>query len=251
MSAESIPQVIQALSEIISLSRDDGSPLGFFPALYRQVTLEVARGVDEGRFEDGRRMERLDVVFANRYLEAFERARAGGRPSRAWRVAFAAEDEPRLVLQHLLLGINAHINLDLAIAAAEVGGADLDALESDFREIQSILDSLLDQVQVVLSGFSPLLGVLDHVGGRTDEAIFGFSLDVARQEAWTHAQILSRLSGWLYDFALEALDRKTALLGRAIDQPTGLLGRAVEFVLELESDDTVAIIDALDEIVPE
>lgn len=249
MVATSVAEVIEELSRIVALARDDESALGLFPALYRQVTLEVQAGISEGRFEDGDRMARLDVTFANRYLDAFDTARAGGRPSRAWRVAFAAEGERRLALQHLLLGINAHINLDLAVAAAEVGGSRLEELESDFRAIQEILESLLDSVQVVLSGFSPLLAVLDHVGGRTDEAVMGFSISAARDEAWNNAQLLCRLDGWLRDFAIRAQDRKTAFLGRLIDQPPGLLGRSIELIQELEESDVVPIIDALDQIV--
>ena len=64
-------------------------------------------------------MERLDAIFAARYLEAVQQLWSGSVPSRSWRVAFDAATQPGpIVLQHLLLGMNAHINLDLSIAAA-------------------------------------------------------------------------------------------------------------------------------------
>jgi hypothetical protein len=64
-------------------------------------------------------MERLDVVFANRYLVAFEQSQNNQAPTRSWQLTF--ETSRRwwpIVLQHLLLGMNAHINLDLGIVAA-------------------------------------------------------------------------------------------------------------------------------------
>ena len=86
---------------------ETGAGLGFFAALYRRVTIEVKRGIDSGRFEDGNRMDRLDVIFATRYLEALERFRRGEHPGDCWSVAFRSAGRWRLlVLQHLLLGMN-------------------------------------------------------------------------------------------------------------------------------------------------
>src|SRR5262245_42369321 len=68
--ATSIGEVIDRLSAIIQWSVVNDSRLGYFPALYRKVTAGVRDGIQQGAFDDGRRMERLDVIFANRYLEA-------------------------------------------------------------------------------------------------------------------------------------------------------------------------------------
>ncbi len=66
-------------------------------------------------------MEKLDVLFANRYLEALEIYNSKESPSGSWEVAFRATKKSSfLLLHHLLLGINAHINLDLGISAVEV-----------------------------------------------------------------------------------------------------------------------------------
>ena len=114
MSARTIDEVIEQLDHIIQRSRHNSSRIGFFAILYRQVTARVREGILSGRFQDGARMERLDVAFANRYLEALEQYRLGEQPSRCWLAAFQGASSWRLlVLQHLLLGMNAHINLDL------------------------------------------------------------------------------------------------------------------------------------------
>jgi hypothetical protein len=49
---------------VIDRARVESSRLGFFAALYREVTARIRKGIAEGRFEDGQRMEQFDVLFA-------------------------------------------------------------------------------------------------------------------------------------------------------------------------------------------
>src|SRR6185436_10526735 len=185
-------QVVQALDGIIAECKARRSRLGFFAALYRQVTVHVREGIANGFFEDGPRMERLDALFASRYLDAFA-ARGAGQPvSEAWRVAFDTGLGSRAtILQDLLLGVNAHINLDLGIAAAETSpGAAIEDLKADFDRINAILGEFVDAAQDVIDDFSPGMNTLDAVGGRTDEGLANFSLLIAREEAWLNAEVL-------------------------------------------------------------
>jgi hypothetical protein len=100
-----------------SPARSRNKALGFFAALYRKVTVKVKEGIAEGRFENGPRMKRLDVTFASRYLAALNQFRNGRQPSLCWLASFksAAAWRP-IVLQQLLIGMNAHINFDLGIS---------------------------------------------------------------------------------------------------------------------------------------
>ena len=61
------------------------------------------------------------MIFANRYLKAYSDFQNNKVVSKSWEVAFKGTERfwP-IVLQHLLAGMNAHINLDLGIAAAKV-----------------------------------------------------------------------------------------------------------------------------------
>lgn len=72
LKASTIDEVIASLDRIIEWSKRTKSRCGYFAALYRKVTCNVRDGIASGYFDDGERMERLDVIFANRYLEAFE-----------------------------------------------------------------------------------------------------------------------------------------------------------------------------------
>jgi hypothetical protein len=75
---------------MIDLARREKSRLGYFAALYRNVTIKEYEGILAGSFEDGARMERLDVAFANRYLDAFGRYHRGEELNKCWRTSFRA-----------------------------------------------------------------------------------------------------------------------------------------------------------------
>ncbi|MDH4065314.1 MAG: DUF5995 family protein, partial [Acidobacteriota bacterium] len=154
-----IDMVIARLDAIIDDAVREASRLGYFAALYNRVTKSVRDGILARRFDDNPRMERLDVVFANRYLDAYDRHRRGDAPTASWQVAFDAAASPGLsVLRHLVLGMNAHINLDLGIACATIApGGQIDSLHADFNRINDVLGSLLPTVGAQLGEISPRL----------------------------------------------------------------------------------------------
>jgi Family of unknown function (DUF5995) len=195
LSARTIGEVLEQLDEIVDLARRKKSRLGYFAALYRNVTIKVNEGILAGSFEDVARMERLDVAFANCYLDAFDRYHRDEDPSKCWGTSFrAAQDWHPIVLQHLLLGVNAHINLDLGIAAAQAApGTQLSGLRREFDSINDILGAVLADVQDKLTLVSPLMTLLDSVSGRTDEAVMNFSIRRAREAAWRVAERLAPL----------------------------------------------------------
>jgi hypothetical protein len=248
--ARTIDEVVARLDHIIADAIADGSRLGFFAALYRQVTLRVRDGIATGFFEDGPRMARFDAVFASRYLTALATWQAGGAPSRCWQLAFDASKRSDLViLQHLLLGINAHVNLDLGVAAATLcPGAALPALHTDFNRINQILSAMTDQVKHVLAGFSPLLHLLDDLGSAAQDEVVNFSLDRARDDAWQHAELLAAQAPAQQISTIAVIDAKTAFLGRLVEEP----GRVITVVLDAihlgESSDVPAIIEALNSV---
>lgn len=188
----SIQEIIDELTQIIEAAKTNNDPAGYFAALYRKVTIRVRDGILNGEFEDNERMERLDVIFANRYLDAYHQYKTGNLPTQSWAIALkAAQNKKGIILQHLLLGMNAHINLDLGIAAVEtIENADLKALKNDFYAINTILAEMVDDVQDRISKASPLFGVLDPLTGRLDEDLMNFSIGIARDGAWEFAENL-------------------------------------------------------------
>ena len=247
MVAHTIDEVIERLDRIIESARRERSRLGFFPALYRRVTIAVKEGIASGRFEDGPRTELFDVIFANRYLEAYDSFLRGENPGDSWLVAFrSAESWRLLVLQHLLLGMNAHINVDLGIAAAHTcHGDSLSDLRHDFDEINRVLTELVDEVQDSIAQVSPWLGLVDRVGNSADEAIVNFSMRNARDSAWDLAQRLAPLGCSEQTLEIACRDRLMGDFARVVRTP-GILGSLVVLAIRMrETSDVRRIIDAL------
>jgi hypothetical protein len=248
MAARTIDEVLEHLDGIVDLARREKSRLGYFAALYRNVTRKVNEGILAGTFEDGARMQRFDVAFANRYLDAVERHHRGEEPSKCWRTAFRATQEWHpIVLQHLLLGINAHINLDLGIAAAQTSpGTQLAGLRRDFDSINEVLWAMLDDVQDRLTRVSPLMSLLDSAGGRGDEVIMNFSIRRAREAAWRVAERLAPLSPEAMQKEIDVLDRWVDVLAGVIEDPPDRTIRLARFTVRLtESRDVGKVIDIL------
>jgi hypothetical protein len=223
--ATSIDEVIARLDGIVEQAIVERDRLGFFAVLYRTVTVAVKHGIAAGRFEDGPRMERLDVVFANRYLEAFDAHRRDGKATESWQVAFAVGSSRRaVIMQHLLLGMNAHINLDLAIAASTVcPGAAIAGLERDFNEINAVLSELEADVEREVCSLSPWIDRLDHIDPSAGRVIANFSIDRARACSWQAAQRLAALSTEARVTAIAEIDADVALLARLIARPIGFV----------------------------
>ena len=144
--AASIDQVIDVIQGIVDWSIANESRLGYFAALYKRITIAIRNGIRDGLFDDGPRMERFDVTFASRYfaaLNGYFHPTQFPFLSQCWRVAFDGAQRPAPILvQHMLAGVNAHIDLDLGIAAEAVAlGRLLPTLHRDFNKVNAVLAS--------------------------------------------------------------------------------------------------------------
>ena len=217
-----------ALGAVLDRCTADGDRLGYFAAMYEAVTNTVRDRAHDGQFADAARMEHFASLFARRYLDAVDAWRAGAPCSDSWRTAFRACQAWRpIILQHLLLGINAHINLDLGVTVAAVGaGSPIEALRADFDAVNDVLGQLVNGCQGALDQVSPWLSFADRIGGPSDETLIRFSLIAARRQAWSVATQLSRLTGPELDRAIKGVDARTALVAGAIAHP-GLAASSV------------------------
>ncbi len=229
--AKTIDEVIDQLTDIVEWSKANSSRQGYFAALYRKVTIQVKKGIQDGIFDDGARMERLDVIFANRYIHACYQYQSSRRPTLSWVRAFdATEHWWPIVLQHLLMGMNAHINLDLGIAAAEtVPPEDLQHLKGDFDKINQVLASLVGGVQDELAEIWPVFGILSRFLGNVQTAIINFSMENARDGAWSFAEALSPLTGEVREQAIAEKDAMFAAFSDVIMHP----GLTLSIVLKI------------------
>lgn len=185
-----IDEVIARLDQIVADCKSKNNRIGFFAVLYRQVTIRIKKGILNSEFEDNPRMEKLDVIFAKRFIDAYDGYNSGLKITESWAWAFGATKETKhLVLQHLLLGINAHINLDLGIAAVEtMEGEDLLSLENDFNKINDVLAELVDNVKSNIGNMSPFFNKFIRFAKGKEEILVNFSIKLARDGAWKFAR---------------------------------------------------------------
>jgi len=187
---KTIDGLISKMDEIVDTCQNQQLRSGYFAILYRRVTIAIRDGILQKAFEDNARMERLDVIFAKRYIDSFGAHYAGEPVTHCWSKAFEATVVSKhLVFQHLLLGINAHINLDLGIAAAQtMQGENLDEIKTDFYKINHILASLVDEIKSHILKISPVFGLATRLAKGKDEMLMNFSIEIAREGAWCLAQ---------------------------------------------------------------
>ncbi len=249
MQAHTLAEVLQYLDTIISRCRQQNSRIGYFASLYKAMTLGVQTAIEQGVFEDGPRMERLDVAFANRYLEAYTQFSNGQIATHAWMHAFNAASQDKLtVVQHLLLGINAHINLDLGIAAAAITTPDtIPELQHDFQQINNVIANISALLQRRLKQISWPVLFLSALDPQRSDALINFSIQKARDMAWSNALLLSAAPDTADAAIIQATDNVIARVATGIQNPGGLTRLLVKGIMLFESKDVAKNLAALNE----
>jgi len=195
LHANTIDEVIVLLKAIIETEREKSSTMAYFTILYHDVTVAVREAIVTKRFEDNARMEKLDVIFANHYFDAYQGYLNKRAIPECWQFAFESTTMFRpTILQHILAGMNAHINYDLSQAVIACSPEAIIPLQNDFMQVNIILSEQVDAVQDKLANIWPLMKLLDWIAGRTDEAVIDFSMFKAREAAWENASELFAMS---------------------------------------------------------
>lgn len=244
---QTIGEVLNELDQIIETSIEQKDKLAIFAYVYRRTTAQIKTEIENQSFEDNARMEKFDVIFANRYITAYRQMTSGARPTESWNTAFEVRNEPLTILQHLMMGMNAHISFDLGIAAAEVApGNQIQALKADFMKVNDILAKLVDEMQLRISKVSSALFLLDWVGGTKDEKFASFSIRGARQVAWTIACQLAAMDGSEQLEKINRVDRDIAKINERISAPRSRMVRMILRVIRFfEIKETGQILAAL------
>ena len=244
---QSIDGVLIELDKIIETSIKNSDYLAIFAYVYRRTTAQIKAEIIAGNFEDNERMEKLDVTFANRYLDAYDRFKSHKNPSASWLISFDARLQKLTIMQHLLLGMSAHINFDLGIAAAQVAqGQYIKTFKNDFMKVNDILAQLTNEMQFRVARASRLMFLLDWVGGRSDERIANFSIKKARQFAWKVATTLAVLDDESKNLAIEKFDNEIAKFNQKILSPPGnILNTILKVIGFFEENNTEKIVENL------
>jgi Family of unknown function (DUF5995) len=251
-----IDGVVQAIDSIIDWSICVSSRLGYFAALYKRITIAIGAAVSQGKFEDAQRMQRFDVIFATRYFDALNgyfHPDQFAKPTRSWRLTFDAASRPEpIILQHMLAGVNAHIDLDLGIAAQAVAPlGNLAALHNDFNTVNAVLASQVSGVVGDLDELSPALAALYRVLSDNEIFLIDEAVKTLRDSAWRFATVLAFEPAFVRPITVWARDCEVSTQVQLIyDAPgmMGLLKGIVASIAAAESRDIVKNIRELNEI---
>lgn len=193
-------------------------PAAIFVEAYRTMTANMLTAVQRSAFADGAWVERLLTGFAEYYFEAvdgYERRTDTPCPP-AWEVAMDARRRDDLhPMQHLFLGVNAHINRDLPFVLVDVldDWAVMDQQarrlrHADHLGVNDVIGRTIDAVQdEVIASRSPGMGVLDRIFGPLDEWAFSRLIASWRDDVWDVAVAL-----------LDADPSNTAGLRRTVEE---------------------------------
>ncbi|MEW2068981.1 DUF5995 family protein [Streptomyces sp. NPDC007346] len=137
----------------------------------------------------------LRARLAERYLSALDAAEAGGRPPECWRPLFQYRHHPGVrPVQFALGGLHAHIAHDLSLAVVDTCHT-LDCappeLEGEFERVGDLLASLEERIHDDLMPGPDLLRIADPL----NHLVSSWSLERAREAAWSSARVLWRLRG--------------------------------------------------------
>ena len=247
MQARTLDEVIVCLDSIIQTCKERSSRTGYFACLYRKMTIAIKVAIDSGAFDDASRMEKLDVHFANRYLDAYTRYENGHPPTTSWQTAFDAAATDRLtVFQHLLLGINAHINLDLGIAAAKISTPEtIGQLANDFNKVNEVIGTLFGEVQTSLAKVAFPMYFIKKINPKKTGAILNFSISKARETAWANALLLSEIGEAGEQQVVDSTDKIVFGVAQGIKSPGKFAGLLLRWIRWTESKDVVHNIDCL------
>ena len=138
----SIEDVIRAMHDLEELfQREQLDSLLPFLRAYIRITEKVAERSRKGEFNHPKELEELDIRFAELYFDAVEKYLTKDEKKSPWKKYFdyTERKDSKPVLE-LVLGINSHINSDLAQTIHEKNYTN----REDFQKINRILaESLL------------------------------------------------------------------------------------------------------------
>lgn len=221
-SYQSVPEVISSFEWLENEFFQQEDLRGVFTTAYLHITRSITKAIQEKTFQNNAWSEIYLLRFANLYRTALLNYEVSDDTfvPKSWRVAFdLAKNKEGLIIQHLLLGINAHINHDLAIALYDVKiDPDRDQKYADHTEINLILEKATDELKLkVAEKYAPIFERLDRAFGTIDDELTGFSIPKAREHAWSFAIALTAAQSEIERKILrKSLDEQAAVLSNLI-----------------------------------
>jgi hypothetical protein len=232
-SWQSVDEVIVGLAGLEQQFRQARDRRAVFLTVYVMMSQEMGRRIQARQFLDNDWVARYTVSFGNLYRRALAAFERGETVPKAWTISFQnSAAGTGLVIQDLLLGINAHINHDLALALHEVSiDPDRESRYQDHTSVNQVLSAIGKSVEDrICAMYAPGLEALSACAGGAERLAANFSIDAARQVAWD----------WAVHMAGARADEEPAMFVRLLDIESEALAK-----LLLAPDCDPPLLDAL------
>lgn len=218
----SAEDVINVLSAFENICLKTGDLRGVFATAYLHITRNISGAIENNEFINTKWSEEYLIRFANLYREAIINYETGQnlKIAKSWQISFdLAKENSGLIIQHLMLGINAHINHDLAIALYDVSiDPERQNKHKDHYHVNSILERATGTMKKeVMDKYAPILSRLDRATGNISDNIANFSIPKARDHAWSFAIALT----------LAKTDQEQNVIRKALDEQAAVLARLI------------------------
>lgn len=220
---DDVMQVMQGLDNVLPAT--DG--VKWFNLLYLYVTRAIHSAPPAGGWHDQHWVTQLDITFAQLFFTALANSyTAQAAVPSAWTALFEVryrQDIQRV--QFALAGMNAHINHDLPLAVVQT----CEALQftpargtpqyADFEAVNGIIDDTEPKALAFLA--TGIAGAVAQDLNAVGRIFSNWSIDVARDTAWTNAELLWHVRDLpaVRDDLLLVMDRMTGFAGRGLLVP--------------------------------
>lgn len=180
-------------------------PDAIFALLYLVTTAKVGDLVAASHFADNPFLVEWDQDFASRYFDAYDAHHAGRQAPEPWQKAFDHAASGRsTVTEDLLLGMNAHVNYDLAFSAYHMG-LPQNGLKDEFDRVNDAFWNVVVPVGDEMGARYDPGQARDGSGelGPFDYAVVELLISW-RENAWNNAVLLAQAPDPLTFAAVEA-----------------------------------------------
>lgn len=188
-----------------------GDRRAIFASVYTLTTLRMAESIDAGEYVNTAWMKSYQTEFANHYRKALRAYVLGQRSQvpNAWLKAFdTAAGGQELIIQDVLLGMNAHINYDLpfAIEAVKISPNTVSRY-ADHTKVNEVLGEVGDEIITAMGTmYGTSYAALDSALGPLDEILLAGGMATARQNSWNNAVLLTGSAPWNRWLVVGAID---------------------------------------------
>lgn len=222
--------VIARMQALTHRWEEEADRKSVFLRCYSMMTANMLAAIEQDEFRDRAWVDRLLHRFADYYfdaLDAYEREPAAA-PA-VWQLAYDTASTPdAMPLQHLLLGVNAHINYDLVLTLSDLLEPEWGTLSTTQREarytdhchVNRVIARTIDAVQdEVLDPVMPTMNVIDTLMGPLDEYLIARLITGWRETVWKNAaQLMDARTGGDEAPVIGRIEADTLRIGRLIQQ---------------------------------